>query len=193
MNLHHFTKAGLLWLMWLLATPLQAQTQAQTPASPPASPPAPTSAWLEVASVLKHPRCMNCHPVGNFPRQGDDRHRHQQLVMRGAHDEGVATLQCSSCHQEANSFDGKVPGAPHWKLAPLSMAWEHLNDQQLCLALKDQAKNGGRDLLALSKHMTEDALVQWAWLPGARAAPPLSQSAFHAAVRRWVQAGGPCD
>jgi hypothetical protein len=50
------------------------------------------SAWPEVASVLRHPRCMNCHTVTDLPRQGDDRHRHQKLVMRGAEDRDVAVL-----------------------------------------------------------------------------------------------------
>ena len=148
--------------------------------------------WSEVAAVLRHPRCMNCHTVTDFPRQGDDRHRHQQLVLRGAEGKGAATLQCAACHQSANSHDGKVPGAPNWHLAPLSMGWEGLNEAQLCNALKDRKKNGDRDLQKLAEHMTGDALVQWAWAPGARAAPPVTQAAFHAAVQRWVSAGGAC-
>jgi hypothetical protein len=74
--------------------------------------------WPLIAKVLKHPRCLNCHTNTQFPRQGDDRHRHQQLVMRGARNEGAPTLRCSTCHQRANSADRKVPGAPHWQLAP---------------------------------------------------------------------------
>jgi hypothetical protein len=135
---------------------------------------------------------MNCHTVTNFPRQGDDRHRHQQLVMRGPKGTGAATLQCAACHQSGNSYDGNVPGAPNWHLAPLSMGWEGLNDSQLCRALKDLTKNGNRDLPALADHMIREALVQWAWAPGARAAPPVTQTAFHAAVQRWVSGGGAC-
>lgn len=150
------------------------------------------SSWPPVAGVLRHPRCMNCHPKGDFPRQGDDRHRHQQLVMRGVADSGVPTLQCAACHQTQNSADGKVPGAPKWHLAPLSMAWENLNDPQLCTALKDTAKNGGKSIEALVEHMVADPLVQWAWAPGARLSPTLPQADFHAAVRRWAAAGAPC-
>ncbi|MEO7150394.1 MAG: hypothetical protein ABIX46_01590 [Burkholderiaceae bacterium] len=162
--------------------------------SPPASAGAAASSagWPEIAQVLRHPRCMNCHPVGEFPRQGDDRHRHQQLVMRGPDNRGAVTLQCAACHQTVNVADGRVPGAPNWHLAPLSMGWEGLDDRRLCEALKDPQRNGERDLHALSAHMTGDALVQWAWRPGARVPPSLGQADFHAAVRRWVAAGGPC-
>lgn len=161
--------------------------QAPTPAVTTEAP------WRLIASVLKHPRCLNCHPNTQFPRQGDDRHRHQQLVMRGAQNHGVPTLRCSTCHQQANSADGKVPGSPHWQLAPLSMAWEGLDDQQLCVAVKDRSKNGNRDLDALLHHMLEDPLVQWAWSPGARLKPTVDQAEFHAAVKAWAASGGVCQ
>jgi hypothetical protein len=50
--------------------------------------------------------------------------------------------------------------------------------------LNDCAKNGSRDLPALVEHMTQDPLVQWAWSPGSRSLPPLTQTAFHDAVHR---------
>ena len=31
--------------------------------------------------VLTHPRCLNCHTKTDFPRQGDERRRHAQLVV----------------------------------------------------------------------------------------------------------------
>tara|TARA_R110002167_G_scaffold182220_2_gene382544 strand:- start:96 stop:647 length:552 start_codon:yes stop_codon:yes gene_type:complete len=143
--------------------------------------------------VLSHPRCMNCHTKTDFPRQGDERRRHDQLVVRGEDNHGAPTLQCSACHQDENVADGEVPGAPHWGLAPLSMAWEDLSAGQLCTVLKDTTKNGNRSLEDLFHHMTEDALVLWAWMPGAtRSTPPLSKSEFAEALRAWVNAGGPC-
>ncbi len=39
--------------------------------------------------VLRHPRCMNCHSQGDFPRQGDDSHRHTMNVRRGPDGHGV--------------------------------------------------------------------------------------------------------
>jgi hypothetical protein len=152
----------------------------------------PASDWDSIRSVIQDPRCMNCHTVTEFPRQGDQRHRHQQLIIRGEKDKGAPSLACSACHQSANSADGQVPGAPQWHLAPLSMGWENLNSAQLCEAIKDKTKNGGRNLSALESHMTSDPLVQWAWLPGARRAPLLDQKSFHETVKRWVAAGAAC-
>src|SRR5437660_9920655 len=40
-------------------------------------------AFREVYKVLMHPRCMNCHPVGDVPLQGDDSRLHIQNVKRG--------------------------------------------------------------------------------------------------------------
>jgi hypothetical protein len=145
-----------------------------------------------MTDVLRHPRCLNCHPSGDFPRQGDDRHRHRMLVTRGPDDHGNATLRCSTCHQTANSPAGLVPGAPHWGLAPRNMGWEGLSDADLCRALTDPARNRGRTVPALVEHMTGDALVQWAWQPGARSAPPVGQQEFHALVRRWAATGAAC-
>ena len=109
---------------------------------------------------------MNCHPIGDFPRQTDDRHRHRMLVARGADDRGTPAMRCTTCHQSVNTADGRVPGAPHWHLAPRSMGWEGLSDGDLCRAVKDPKRNGGRSIEATVKHMTTDALVQWAWNPG---------------------------
>ena len=148
--------------------------------------------FKRMAEVLRHPRCMNCHTFTDFPRQGDDRHRHVQRVVRGPDNSGFPTLQCSACHQTVNVADGAVPGAPNWHLAPLSMGWEGLSDQALCRTLKDTRKNGGKSIDALVHHMTDDALVQWAWNPGGRALPPLAQAEFHRTVRRWAETGAVC-
>jgi hypothetical protein len=149
-------------------------------------------AFARIAEVLRHPRCMNCHPSGDFPRQGDDRHRHQMLVQRGPADRGGPAMECSTCHQTVNAAEGRVPGAPNWHLAPLTMAWEGLGDGNLCRALKDPKQNGGRNMPALVRHLTEDQLVQWGWNPGDRSVPPVSQYDFHEAVRRWAKTGAAC-
>ena len=135
---------------------------------------------------------MNCHTVTEFPRQTDNRIRHQQLVVRGPDNMGSAVMRCAACHQATNSSDGRIPGAPHWKVAPLSMGWEGLSDSQLCASLKDKSKNGGRDVAALVAHMTRDPLVLWAWEPGSRTKPPLDQASFQAALDRWASSGALC-
>ncbi|WP_372748556.1 hypothetical protein [Litorivivens sp.] len=152
-----------------------------------------THAFGPIAEVLRHPRCMNCHTVTNFPRQTDQRLRHAQLVVRGKDGHGAPTLQCNACHQDRNVADGKVPGAPHWHLAPLSMGWENLDDTQLCEALLDRSKNGNRSVSDLVHHMTVDALVLWGWSPGGdRTLPPYPHAEFVSYLEDWADAGAPC-
>jgi len=164
----------------MLALSLPAMTFAQTLFTP-------------IGEVLRHPRCMNCHTVTDFPRQTDSRRRHTQLVVRGEGGRGAPTLHCSACHQDKNVADGKVPGAPNWHLAPLSMGWEGLNDRDLCLALKDTNKNGNRSVPDLVHHMEFDALVLWGWTPGGnRTTPPYEHAEFVTLLKRWADGGAPC-
>ena len=52
----------------------------------------------------------------------------------------------AACHQDSNTPDGYVPGAPEWHLAPLSMGWEQTRgDKDLCEALLDKKRNGNRE------------------------------------------------
>jgi hypothetical protein len=147
----------------------------------------------KIAPVLEHPRCMNCHPRGDFPRQGDERRRHDFGVVRGPQDKGAPGLPCSTCHQAGNQAASGVPGAEHWQLAPRSMAWEGLSTAELCRALKDRKLNGNRDLAGLVEHMNADALVHWGWAPGGGRAPvPVPRPEFMAAVAQWAKLGGPC-
>ena len=70
-------------------------------------------------SVLRNPRCMNCHSQGDYPRQGDDGHRHAMNVRRGPDGHGVTAEKCSACHQDHNLAGAHLPpGAPNWSLPP---------------------------------------------------------------------------
>lgn len=181
------TLRGAIWLT--LACASSYGLFAADPATAPDSS-AGEAAFAKVASVLRHPRCLNCHPAGDFPRQGDSRRPHAMKVTRGADNGGELGMRCSTCHAADNV--GLIPGAPHWALAPRSMAWEGLSDAELAAALKDPLKNGNRSLADLDKHLAEDALVGWAWSPGEnRQPPPLSRDEFLAAFRQWVAAGAP--
>src|SRR6266487_4419331 len=117
------------------------------------------AAFRQMATVLRHPRCMNCHTATDFPRQGDERRRHDMLVSRGPDDHGAPAMRCSSCHQNVNQLNG-VPGAPNWGLASLTMAWENLDDHQLAEALKNPAKNSQRSLEQIYEHIAHDELVE---------------------------------
>lgn len=147
------------------------------------------AAFAEIARVLRHPRCINCHTVTDFPRQGDESRPHDMLVRRGPDGHGVAGMECSSCHQDANQDNG-VPGAPEWGLAPLAMGWEGLDDHALAEAIKDRGKNGGKSLEETYEHMAHDPLVGWAWSPGGeRRPPPVSREELARQVRLWIDTG----
>lgn len=145
--------------------------------------------------VLTHQRCVNCHPNDHIPKQGDDSHPHYFDMARGEDDHGFEATNCNTCHQSENNVNSGVPGAPHWALAPASMAWEGLTRTELAERLLDKNINGNRSHAALVKHMTEDELVLWAWEPGVdadgdpRTLPPVSKEDFKKAVENWFANG----
>src|SRR4051812_25444687 len=53
------------------------------------------AAFLAAYPVLMHPRCMNCHPKGDAPLQGDDSHMHAQNVQRGPEGKGLFAMKCA--------------------------------------------------------------------------------------------------
>ena len=153
---------------------------------------APSEMFEAIASVVMHPRCINCHQ-DQSPRQGDARTVHVPLVVRGKDGHGAPTQPCQTCHQTTNTADGFVPGVEDWHLAPLSMLWEGRSKEQICEQIKDPARNGGRRTgEQVIEHMKTDPLVLWAWAPGRRTTPPLSHEKFVEALEAWVQAGMPC-
>ena len=107
--------------------------------------------FTELGKVLTHPRCVNCHPAGDRPRQGDLARLHQPPVERGPDGHGSVTMRCPICHQNANFEPGRVPGHPEWHLAPRSMAWVGRTPAQLCSQLKDPARNGGKTLAEIGR------------------------------------------
>lgn len=149
--------------------------------------------FTEAAKVLQHPRCMNCHPAGDRPRQGDMRRLHQPPVTRGEDGFGTPALRCQICHQQANFDPGRVPGDPAWHLAPREMGWEGKTVGQICEQIKDPARNGGRSLDDIVHHIGTDHLVGWAWAPGAGRSPaPGTQSEAGALLDAWVKTGAFC-
>ena len=154
--------------------------------------------YLQIHSVLTHPRCLNCHPAGNSPKQGDEARLHVPPMVRGAKDDGPAGLHCSTCHQNQNFAASGVPGAPGWHLAPLSMAWEDKTPGQVCRQILDRKRNGGKTLQQIVHHMTDDELVGWGWAPGKdvngreRQPVPIAKDEFRRIVNAWAQAGAPC-
>lgn len=149
--------------------------------------------FAPVAAVLRHPRCLNCHPRDDRPRQTDDRRIHLQNVVRGVDGMGFVNARCNACHRDENNPQSAVPGAPNWHLAPLSMGWQGLDDAALCTTLKDEKSNGGKAVPALVEHMENDALVLWGWAPGGDRTPVTpAHPQFMAQLKAWASAGAPC-
>ena len=149
--------------------------------------------FTEVSRVLTHARCVNCHPPDDTTRQGDRHVLHDPPVLRGHEDRGIPALGCDTCHQERNAELARIPGAPDWHLAPHSMAWLGKTPAQICVQLKDPARNGNRTLAMVHDHIAHDGIVAWGWQPGADRAPaPGSQAETAALFQAWIDAGAVC-
>ena len=152
-------------------------------------------AFQSIVPVLRHPRCMNCHSSGDYPRQGDDNHRHTMRVRRGPDGQGVNAVKCSTCHQDHNLVGQHMPpGAPEWHLpSPTEpMIWEGLTDRQLCKLLLDPKQNGNRSPEQILEHM-HTPLVLWGWNPGEGRSPvAMSSDIFLARVTLWISNGAAC-
>ena len=150
-------------------------------------------AFLAAYAVFMHPRCMNCHPVGDQPLQGDDSHIHTQNVQRGTDGKGLYALKCANCHQPENLPGLHMPpGNPNWHLPPadMKMIFQGKSPAELARQLKDPNFNGHKTLDQILVHVTEDPLVKSGWTPGdGRALPPLSHEQFAAKMREWVETG----
>src|ERR1700744_3763016 len=150
-------------------------------------------AFMSVYKVLMSPRCMNFHPSGDAPLQGDDNHIHTMNVKRGPDGKGIYSVRCSNCHQAENTAGLHMPpGNPKWGLPPanMRMVFQGRTPRQLALQILDPKQNGGRTKAQLIDHMANDDLVGWAWHPGnGRTLPPMTRLAFAAQVRLWIAKG----
>jgi hypothetical protein len=164
--------------------------------------------------VFMHPRCMNCHPAGDAPLQGDDSRPHFYRVQRGPDGKGLPAMRCSNCHQATNqpglhappgaphlTGDGAPPAAgerpidPRWRLpGPRTpLVFQGRTPGELCRQLRDCRRNGGMTREQLLRHVSADSLVLWGWDPGeGRTRPPLSHEEFVRDVTEWIDKGCGC-
>jgi hypothetical protein len=161
------------------------------------------AAWRSMESVLTHPRCLNCHTMTDYPRQGDDRRPHGLMVKRGpdGHGEGP---KCQACHRDTNQAFTGIPGATDWHMAPLAFAWESepgkpASGAAICATLKHtDDEDGEPDYERLIEYAQLASFVLWAWQPGQRpdgterTTPLLTHAEFVEALKRWISAGAPC-
>lgn len=146
-----------------------------------------------VYEVLQHPRCRNCHPVGDRPLQFTEGRAHAMNVQRGADDRGRPGMRCTTCHGKSNlPLEHQPPGvASEWHLAPPEMVFEGLSKRELAEMLLDPARSH-MSQNELIEHVEHDALVLWGWDPGPGREPvPIPHAEFVAAFRTWVAADTP--
>jgi hypothetical protein len=152
--------------------------------------------FISIIPVLKHPRCLNCHATGDYPRQGDDNHMHTQNVKRGIEGRGKYSQKCSACHQEQNVAGLNMPpGAPGWHLPParIPMIWEGKTPGEICRQIKDPKQNNGKTIAQIIDHVTNDRLVMWGWNPGeGRTAVPMPHDEFAKRFQDWARLGAAC-
>lgn len=150
-------------------------------------------AFLEVYKVLMSPRCMNCHPAGDQPLQGDESQVHTGLTQRGKDGKGLYAGKCSNCHQPENTPGLHTPpGNPKWSMPPadMKMVFQGRTPRQLALQIMDYNKNGHKNKKQLLEH-ARDTLVKAGWNMGeGRKPPPLSYDEFLKAWDTWIQKGG---
>ena len=149
-------------------------------------------AFMQVYKVLMSPRCMNCHPNGDVPLQGDDNHLHTMNIKRGIDGKGIYAVKCANCHQPQNSPGLHAPpGNPNWHLPPanMRMVFQGRTPRQLAMQIINPKQNGGKNMKQLLAH-ANDGLVLWGWKPGeGRTLPPLSHAEFTKQWNLWLNKG----
>lgn len=150
-------------------------------------------AFMDVYKVMMSPRCMNCHPSGDIPLQGDNNQLHTMNVQRGIDGKGLYALKCANCHQPKNSPGLHTPpGNPNWHLPPadMKMVFQGKTPRELAMQLLNPEQNGHKNKQQLIEHVSSDKLVLGGWNPGpGRSLPPMSHEEFVKSFKTWIHNG----
>lgn len=160
------------------------------------------AAFERIYEVASHPRCSNCHvgedniPMWSGPSYGVTR-PHGMNINAGESRIGAETLPCATCHATSVQAFDMPHAAPqvdmNWMLPPPEAAWFGETLEYICNQLRDPERNGGRDMMALARHLDHDLILHWAWDPGAGREPaPYSLQEHVDDVLIWGVAGMPC-
>lgn len=175
-----------------MRVPEQRAAYAQTSRDDPAS----ARAFLAASQVFLNPRCLNCHPVGDAPLQGDGSRTHPMRVKRGPQGLGENGVWCSTCHQSTNLPGAHMPpGGPGWQLPTrdMPMVFEKRTPRELCLQFRDPAQNGNGTPEEIVEHVRTAPLVLWGWHPGEGRKPvPMSHAEFVKHMTDWLEKGAAC-
>lgn len=147
-------------------------------------------AFLEAYKVFMHPRCMNCHPAGDVPLQGDDSHLHTQGVKRGPDGKGLYALKCKNCHQDNHLNEPHLPpGFPVWHLPPAErkMVFEGKSPRELAAGFKDPNFTRFNTMERFIVHVENDPLVKNSFTYGTQ--PTLTHDEFVEKVKEWIEKG----
>ena len=149
-------------------------------------------AFNKVYQVLMHPRCMNCHPSGDVPLQGNDSHIHTMLPQRGEDGKGLYAMQCPNCHHSKSVPGENTPPAnPNWHLPPadMKMVFEGKSAHELAKQLVNPDLNGHKSMEDLIEH-ANDTLVKAGWaMGGKRVPPPLTYEEWKSEWLKWIKTG----
>ncbi|WP_454857977.1 hypothetical protein [Rhizobium binxianense] len=163
-------------------------------------------AWKRIEAVVTHPRCANCHVnAGGIPiwtPAGETKSRvHGMNIHGGASRIGAEAIPCSTCHMTSTLPNEPAPAPPRagipWQLAPVEFLWYGQSGAEICKQLRDPARNGGRDAVALLDHLRHDAslsgFIPRGWEPGeGRSTPPGTFEDHVRDMAEWAAAGQPC-
>ena len=147
----------------------------------------------EAGKVITSPRCMNCHPAGDRPAQGDDRHPHLPLVVRGVDGFGAIGMRCTTCHGPANFDPAQLPGHPNG--TSRRSRWRGSASRWARSASRSRtpsATAASRWMISFTT-WPKIRLYGWGWHPGAGRTPaPGTQAEFGALIKAWVDTGAVC-
>lgn len=160
------------------------------------------AAWDRIHVVVSHPRCTNCHvgaqtePMWNGLGYGN--RAHGMAVVADETRIGAETTPCRTCHVTSGAPNDVPRAAPHieapWQLAPVELGWLGKSAAEICIQLRDPARNDGHDIAGLMDHLRASPFVAWGFAPGAgRSAPPGDVGALTRDVAVWGAAGSPCE
>lgn len=163
-------------------------------------------AWQRIEAVVTHPRCANCHvdtrAIPIWTPAGETKSRvHGMNIHGGVSRIGAEAMPCSTCHMTSTLPNDPAPAPPRagipWQLAPVEFLWYGQSGAEICKQLRDPARNGGRDAVALLDHLRHDAslsgFIPRGWEPGeGRSTPPGTFEDHVRDMAEWGAAGQPC-